>query len=296
MATTDDTRADVELAYLLQEERLSDDSPEMDAVRDVREFVEQILFEAYGRSEFRIRYGGSKAKRTMMKCAYDLDLLCYFDRTADRAGSTLEEIYHDVRMKLEPHFEVHQGRTALRLGGKNPGDGRLGVDVVPGRYVDESCSDVWLHQNHGDKQRLRTNPQTHIEHVRDSGARDHVCLAKLWRKKRELRVRQFPFELLCIDVMSAHEGYGLAKPLREMFEAIAGAETSPAVIDPANPSNNLASALSGDVWTEVRREADQTLLDLNRRSWSDVLRAKPEAAALSAAVAASSTRTQPWKP
>ena len=49
-------------------------------------------------------------------------------------------------------------------------DGRdLKVDVVPGRYVDTSQTDVFIHQNEGDKERLKTNIVEHVTHVRDSG-------------------------------------------------------------------------------------------------------------------------------
>ncbi|MDZ4865208.1 MAG: hypothetical protein SGJ01_17445, partial [Gemmatimonadota bacterium] len=61
------------LEGVLKEQSLSDDSPEMNELRRRRSEVEEHLRAEFG-SAPRIRYGGSKAKGTMIKEAYDLDL------------------------------------------------------------------------------------------------------------------------------------------------------------------------------------------------------------------------------
>ena len=61
-----------------------------------------VLLVAAGRaSSPTIRYGGSKAKGTMIKEAYDLDMTCYFGHDDTRAGQTLEDIYGNTRKALE---------------------------------------------------------------------------------------------------------------------------------------------------------------------------------------------------
>src|SRR5690606_1232942 len=115
-------------------------------------------------------HGGSRAKGTMIREDYDLDEVCYFDNDDAAPGDTLEEIYDNVAELLEADYQVERKRSALRLRSKKGKD--LKIDIVPGRYVSDTGTDVFLHQNEGDKERLKTNLEVHIEHVRDSGRTD----------------------------------------------------------------------------------------------------------------------------
>ena len=48
------------------------------------------------------------------------------------------------------------------------------LDVVPGRFTDDTKSDCFLFQNGADKERLKTNLQVHIDPLRpDTGALFH---------------------------------------------------------------------------------------------------------------------------
>lgn len=151
------------LAEVVKQQTLANNSPEMIALRATRDEVEALLRAAYGNAPT-IRYGGSKAKNTMIRASYDLDMTCYFAHDDNRAGETLKEIYDDVARVLEKKYIVECKRSALRLTSKEPGSYKadLHVDVVPGRFIDGDDGDVFLHQNEGDKTLLKTNLDVHI--------------------------------------------------------------------------------------------------------------------------------------
>jgi hypothetical protein len=117
---------------------------------------------------------------------------------------------------LAKHYTVRRKRSALRLNRKGGGD--LRVDVVPGRYVDNNSTD---HQNQGSKERLKTNIEVHIRHVRDGGCTDVIMLVKLWRTRNAIAIKTFPLELLVIEVLRGNNdgtlGAGFAGYLKPLL-------------------------------------------------------------------------------
>src|SRR5271165_2691701 len=123
------------LREVLRAHEIQPNSPEMRALQDARKEVEALLRDTFPDCSPTIRYGGSKAKGTMVLEDYDLDIVCYFPRDEDRAGETIEQIYFNVREALATKYRVVEKRTALRV--KNQ-DVDLFIDVVPGRFIDAS--------------------------------------------------------------------------------------------------------------------------------------------------------------
>lgn len=148
----------------------------------------------------------------MIREDYDLDEVCYFNNDDTGLGETLEEIHDNVAALLEAEYQVERKRSVLRLKTKKGKD--LKIDIVPGRYVSDDGTDVSIHQNEGDKERLKTNLEVHIAHVRDSGCTNVIQLGKLWRTRNGILIRTFPLELLIIEVVtSPHWRRGLAQYL-----------------------------------------------------------------------------------
>src|SRR5439155_621676 len=89
------------LQAVLREQTLAPESDELKALQKQREKVEKLLRDHFADCSPTIRYGGSKAKGTMIKAAYDLDVICYFPHDDTAAGETLEDIYENTRKALE---------------------------------------------------------------------------------------------------------------------------------------------------------------------------------------------------
>lgn len=285
------------LHEMLREQTLSEDSIELAALREHRDEIEKVLRDTFGSSPT-IRYGGSHAKGDLIKDSYDLDIVCYFPRDDEDAGDTLKAIYENVEKALSKHWNVERKTSALRIKGKDQID--FHIDVVPGRFIDEKTYDVFLYRASGEKERLRTNIETHIDHVKKSGVIDAIKLVKLWRNRNGLDFKTFALESLVIKILK-NSAQDLDGQLKTILTALADDQNAISIEDPANPSGNVLS----DIWNPSIRSmitvaAKNALSNLQTRGWESVLGqlTMPEGPAKTDAlrrVASTSTsRSKPW--
>lgn len=284
------------LEAILKSQALGDDSPELKALIEQREVVDNILRCTFKECRPTIRYGGSKAKNSMIKEYYDLDIACYFPHDEVGAGESLADIYDNVAKALGKEYAVLKKRSALRLRSKDAVD--FHIDVVPGRFTDDKKADCFLHQNEGNKERLKTNLDVHIELIRDSGRLDAIRLLKLWKVRKALSVKQFAWELLIIKLLKGTDK-SLPEQLKYVWTELRDREEPPAIEDPANPyGNDLSGLLNGQVWSDLSATSSATLAVLGTQGWEGVFGRLPsdsdKAARLRAAAAAVSTPTRPW--
>lgn len=283
------------LGAVLKSQDLPDDSSELRGLQETRAAVEKVLREGFEGGAPTIKYGGSKAKGTLIKENFDLDMVCYFANDDTAAGETLEDIYNNVAGVLGKHYTVDRKRSALRLMDARGVD--FHVDVVPGRYTGDTNGDCFLHQEQGNKERLKTNIVVHIDHVKGSGVSDALRLLKLWKTRKALPVKQFAFELLCIDLL---DGTTLALPdqLKLFWAEIRDAAGPILVEDPANPTGNDLTDLITGPWGELASVSADTLSDLESGGWEAVFGALPSGgdseAKVSRAATATAVPTKPW--
>ena len=203
------------LQKVLKSQKLEND--ELEALEKNRGEVEKVLRDKFG-SGPTIRYGGSKAKGTMIRDSYDLDIICYFESDDTSAGDTLKDIYDSVKKCLDSTYYVEPKKSALRIETKEE-KVYFHIDVVPGRYTDEKKEDVFLYQSNGDKDRLQTNLQKHINYVKDSGLTDVIKLIKYWKIRNGLQIKTFILELLVIEILKdTEESEGLDICLKKFWE------------------------------------------------------------------------------
>lgn len=266
------------LAAVLASQRFDDDDPELKVLRDARDAVEKLLRKEYG-SGPSIRYGGSHAKGTMIKASYDLDILCYFTRDDKTAGETLKDIHASVKMALEKEYFVEEKRSALRLKSRDKKHD-FHIDVVPGRYVDDNKKgDVFLYQADGDKNHLKTNPDKHIEHVKESGHTDVIALIKYWVFLYNVNVKTFVLELATISALDGAKATSLEGRLKHVLADFAESIRSLTVEDPANPTGNDLSAIwTASVKAQLTDTATQALKTVENDGWSAVFKVSVDAA------------------
>lgn len=291
------------LAAILKQQTLAPESAELKALQDERAKVEKILREYFSKSSPTIRYGGSKAKDTMIKEAYDLDIICYFAHGDTAAGETLEDIYKNTKKALEPHYWIEEKPSALRLRNRDPKDFKADshIDAVPGRYTDDTKTDVFLYQSSGEKKRLKTNLEVHIAHVRDSGVTDAIRLLKLWRVRNGLRIKHFALELLAVKLLKEKKSATLVTQLEHVWEEFRDHSASLSIEDPANPTgNDLSSLLDTSIRNELSTVAQTTLDAIEKSGWQAVFGTVEEkseeekTASLRRAAAVVTTPTKPW--
>jgi hypothetical protein len=291
------------LQSVLSGQSLDDDSTELKELQTHRAEVEKLIRKSFGSVPI-IRYGGSRAKGTIIKESYDLDIVCYLPSDSNAAGETLQEIYENVRNCLRNGYYVEEKTSALRLKGNSADNYRrdFHIDVVPGRFTDGDKSDCFIYQNGADKCRMKTNLDVHIAHVNGSSVIDAIRLLKLWKTRKGLRVKQFVFELLIIDLLDRKKGESLSTQLVHVWEEISASDNPIHVEDPANPSGNNLTETMKAAWPELKSEATNTLDTIKWSGWEAVFGAV--AAAKSATIAERAQRAtafvsapnKPWCP
>lgn len=287
------------LSQILKSQQLKSDGDDLAALQSARADVEDALRAGFPDCAPSIRYGGSKAKGTMILDDYDLDVICYFPHDDTSAGGSLEDIYNNVRSCFEKDYAIHPRTTALRLHDKDGGD--FHIDVVPGRFTDTTKTDAYLHQNGGSKKFLKTNIQTHIDHVSKSGCTDIIQLMKLWRLRNGVSIRTFPMELLVIEVLKDTKAQGLEGRLTELLLEVRDNIDDYSIEDPGNPTgNDLSELLNDTVRASLSAGAWSTLQTVETSGWEAVFGAVEttakvhKVAALSAAAVHAPSPTRPW--
>jgi len=266
------------LKKILEAQTLDSDGKEMKELRSRRDEAEKLLRKKFG-SGPSIRYGGSKAKGTMVKEAYDLDVICYFDNDDDSAGDTLQEIYDSVAEVFEDDYLIERKPSAIRLKSKNSNNWAedYHTDIVPGRFVDDDRDDVFLYRSSGEKGRQKTNLDVHISHVKTSGVRDAIRLEKLWRKRNNLSIRHFVLELLVIDLLKDKKKLSLTDQLIHFWTEVRDNIEDMTVEDPANPyGNDLSELFNATVKYELSSMAKETLETIENDGWIKVFGELPE--------------------
>lgn len=169
------------------------------------------------------------------------------------------------------------------------------------RYTDTTRTDVFIHQNDGDKERLKTNLEVHIAYVRDSGCTDIIKLTKLWRTRNVIGIKTFPLELLVIEVLQQDGGGDYEIRFRRVLSVFAEDIDDLYIEDPANPSgNDLSSALTDEIRDALAKVAKDTLEAVDDHGWEHVFgtlgatMAAPRVQVLRSAAATAAVPTRPW--
>jgi hypothetical protein len=291
------------LKKILEQQTFDDEDAEMKELRRQRKRIEKLLRESLPDSKLSIRWGGSVAKGTTIKESYDGDMTCYFPEDETAAGTTLAELHASTKKALEKEFLVEEKASALRVKdkAKDTYGSDLHVDVVPGRFIDDTDTDVFLHRTTGDKERLKTNLDVHIEHVVESGVIDAIRLMKLWRTRNGLAIKTFVLELLTIKLLKGRKSHGLSSQLKHIWTEFRDSPDDLCVEDPANPQGNDLKPILDQARAELQSVASTTLSRIESSGWESVFgkveddtSEEQQRAALTAATVRVSTPTKPW--
>lgn len=276
------------LNEILESQTLESDGGELKRLRKRRNDVEKLLRKKYGNSPS-IRYGGSKAKGTMIKDSYDLDVICYFDNDDATAGDTLQEIYDSVAETCEDDYYVERKPSAVRLKSKDSDDIEdYHIDVVPGRFVDDNRDDVFLYRHSAEKGRQKTNLDVHIDHVKDSGVIDGIRLAKFWRVRNEMSARNFILELLTIELLNDKKNESLTDQLTHLWTELRDNIDDITIEDPANPTgNDLSELFNSTIKFELSEAARTALENVEKDDWKAIFGEVPKKKSNSASASSS---------
>jgi len=265
------------LLALLESQTLPEDSQELKDLRARGDDVKKYLQRKLGKASPSIRYAGSYIKKTLIRDSYDLDVTIYVPRDNKEAGETIAAIFETVRKALAEEYSIETKTSALRLKGLDNKDLDFHVDVVPGRYVDASESDVFLHRTDGNKERLLTNLDVHIDHVRDSGVTEAIRAMKIWRNRNGLSsFKTFVLELAVIKLLADKKTDDLASQIIHVLTEFRDAIDDIAVTDPANSNNDLSPIFNATVRSQVSQVAKSSLAEIECGRWDGVFGPIPD--------------------
>lgn len=250
------------LENVLAEQAVETDSDEHADLIEEHDSIATLLARELPDASPGVELGGSLAKGTMVRASFDLDSICYFDNDDNGAAETLKEIREAVETALKSTYRIEAKRSAIKLVGKHEGELAFPVDVVPGRFVDDSREDVFLHQAEGDKERLKTNLKKHISHISESGQVDIIRLAKVWKLRSDIDIKTFILELLVIECLADVDDTTLASRITALWTRLRDDIDSITIEDPANPTGNDLSEAFGDAQREALSSAATIALDL----------------------------------
>lgn len=296
-------KPDEYLKKILEAQALDRDSTELKQMQQERDKIEAILKKQFSGAKMTIRYGGSKAKNTMIKKSFDLDILVYFDSDDEVGGKNLKEIYDNVAKALAGSYSIQRKTSAIRLLKKDQtsvGE-HFSIDIVPGRFTSDDKTDVFLHQENSERERLKTNPDKHIEHVRDSEVRDAIKLLKLWKIDHGLlNVKTFLLELLIVKTLAASKSKNLDEQLKIFWETMVADIDNIRIEDPANPTGNDLSELLTQIKSTLKRSSEQALAKVTNSQWDRIfgpvqVDEKNQQAAFAQILKSPSERPQPWR-
>ncbi len=292
------------LQKILEEQTFESTDQELKDLRQRRKEIEKLLLEKFAGSTISIRWGGAMAKGTMIRESYDGDMTCYFENDDTAAGDSLVDIFDNVAKALEVEYMVQRKTSAIRVKEKSsPNRGKdIHIDVVPGRYTDDTKTDVFIHQNGGTKDRLKTNLNVHIDHIKGSGVADVIRLMKLWNVRNGIGVKTFVLELLTVKLLESKKSNSLSGQLEHVWSEFRDNAENLAVEDPANPNgNDLKPALDACRWS-LSSIARTTIANIESQGWESVfgpLKDEQESqesktATIHVAVAHAAVPTRPW--
>jgi hypothetical protein len=240
---------------LIASQKLED--AQLEQLRDHRAEVESVLRDAFG-DDPKIRYAGSKAKGTMIAESYDLDIISYFPHETDKS---LKEIREEVQAALSTKYIVEPKTTALRIKNlENEVQTDYHIDVVPGRFIDETETDAFLHVYYGEKERMQTNIETHVAFIRDSGFQNTIKLMKLWKVRNDVPLKTFILEILVVRALkTATDTTDYATNINTVLMLLRDEIKTIRLEDPANSNNIVTNGMDDTAKELVALKAGEAL-------------------------------------
>ncbi len=242
------------LLNILEEQNL--DRAALLSLTKLKETIHGILQKTYG-STVRIYYGGSFGKNTVIKDAYDLDIVIYFPSTVN---ATLRQIYEAVHKTLVTNkYFVIKKNVALRL----PYKGGFHIDVVPGKAQDSTFNYATLYKNETDST-IQTSLKKHIDEVQP--VKGTIRLVKVWKLRNGVDWETFALEQTVVRALKDLPKNNYETNLLKVFGFIVDKIENIRLEDPANTNNEIKMSMA--VRCQLKADAQAAI---DAKHWSDII-------------------------
>ena len=222
--------------------------------------LKRIIAEWAGNCLCETKLSGSRAKGTAIDLSTDLDLFISLSSTTN---NTLKEIYDSLYgWVIGKGISARKQNVSIGItyGGQ-------AIDLVPAKRQSSYGNDHSLYRRKADSW-TKTNIDTHISRVINSGRRNEIIALKVWRENHGLEFPSIYLETLIIDALrgkststTADNVYYLLKYLRDNICTLR-------VVDPANSNNILSDDLSLGEKGEICSMAQKSLAE---QYWEQII-------------------------
>ncbi|WP_349647330.1 nucleotidyltransferase [Candidatus Parabeggiatoa sp. HSG14] len=213
----------------------------------------------------RIYNGGSYGKKTMIREAFDLDLVIYFPHTDSRS---LKEMYTSVYDSLEhAGYKMTPSQVALTLKPpNNPFPKDFHVDVVTGKALDERFDYAYIYDILKES-RIRTNLKMHIDNVCE--VRDVIKLMKLWIRRHSLNWQTFAMEQTVVRALKNQNTRDLGQCMENVLIYIKSSISQLHLIDPANSNDHIE--IPKKIRLAIEQKANHSFKALQNGDWESIV-------------------------
>ena len=207
-----------------------------------------------------IKLSGSRAKGTVIDLSTDLDLFISLSSTT---SNSLKEIYESLYSCMQDEgIEARKQNVSIGITylGKK-------VDLVPAKRQGQYGNDHSLYKRKEDTW-TKTNVDTHISRVRQSGRLTEIIALKVWRENHSV---DFPSIYLETFVIESLRGRSLNSPAENFLYLLGDIRENiqyRRVVDPANANNVLSDELSQMEKRKLQSMADSSI---SEQYWGDIV-------------------------
>ena len=201
-----------------------------------------------------IKLSGSRAKGTAIDLATDLDLFISLSSTT---SNSLSEIYNSLYTILI-NSDIKARKQNVSIGVSYGGEK---VDLVPGKRQSQYGNDHSLYKRKSDSW-TKTNVDSHINNVINSGRRNEILALKIWRENHGIEFPSILLETLAINALGSRSTKTTAENVLYMLRYLKENILNVKVLDPANTNNVLSNDISTYEKQLISRQAEKSLAEL----------------------------------
>lgn len=208
-----------------------------------------------------VRFSGSNAKGTAIRGRTDIDL---FISLKSDTTNTLKEIFDSLYswMCKKGYLNARKQHVSIHIVHNG-----VEIDLVPALHFGGNTEDHWLYVNRPNRERTKTNVNTHISLVQNSGRKNEIILTKIWRQNHLLDFPSFYLELVVIEALK-YKRPGLVENFMAILEYLSNSFIYTRFIDPANTNNVISDDLTD---AEKKTIADQALKSKQEPYWGSII-------------------------
>ena len=205
-------------------------------------------------------FSGSLSKGTAVSLGTDADI---FISLSSSTPENLQKIYETLY-------------TAFRHAGYSPRKQNVSIgidvsghkiDLVPGKRQDQYGNDHSIFRNKLSSW-TKTNVNTHISYVKNSGRINEIKLAKIWKQLRKIDLSSFYLEMVVIEALKGFRSDNIETNFLKVLDFIKDELPYKRYVDPANSNNIISDELTNAEKKIISNKASESR---SKSYWKDIV-------------------------